>query len=158
MRLSFIAFLFSAFLFSYSPLFGQVNAVNRDAYRIHIHQTTSEIVIDGIIDEEPWAVAERATDFHRVLPIDTGYAASQTEVMVTYNKSNLYLAVVCYDTLPGRRPVESLRRDWSFPKNDNFIAFIDTYNDQTNGFAFGISAAGAQWDGQQANGGFVSLD
>ena len=158
MRLSFIAFLFSVFLFSYSPLFSQVNAVNRDAYRIHIHQTTSEIVIDGIIDEEPWAVAERATDFHRVLPIDTGYAASQTEVMVTYDKSNLYLAVTCYDTLPGKRPVESLRRDWSFPKNDNFIAFIDTYNDLTNGFAFGVSAAGAQWDGQQANGGFVSLD
>jgi hypothetical protein len=93
-----------------------------------------------------------------VLPTDTGYAASRTEVMVTYDKINLYLAVICYDTLPGKRPVESLRRDWSFPKNDNFIAFIDTYNDQTNGFAFGINAAGAQWDGQQSNGGSVSLD
>lgn len=158
MRLSIIAFLSSVFLFNCSALFGQVNAVNRDAYRIHIHQTTSEIVIDGITDEEPWAIAERAANFHRVLPTDTGYAISQTEVMVTYDKLNLYLAAICYDTLPGKRPVESLRRDWSFPKNDNFIAFIDTYNDQTNGFAFGINAAGAQWDGQQANGGFVSLD
>lgn len=78
--------------------------------------------------------------------------------MVTYDESNLYIAVICYDTVHGKRPVESLRRDWSFPKNDNFIAFIDTYNDQTNGFAFGINAAGAQWDGLQANGGYVSLD
>jgi len=158
MKPSFIVPPLIIFLLVCSPLFGQVNAVNRDAYRIHVHQTTSEIVIDGIIDEEPWAIAERAANFHRVLPTDTGYAASQTEVMVTYDKSNLFLAVICYDTLPGKRPVESLRRDWSFPKNDNFIAFIDTYNDQTNGFAFGINAAGAQWDGQQANGGFVSLD
>ncbi|GIS71633.1 MAG: hypothetical protein CM1200mP10_12100 [Candidatus Neomarinimicrobiota bacterium] len=58
----------------------------------------------------------------------------------------------------GKRPVESLRRDFSFPKNDNFIIFMDTYNDQTNGFAFGVSAAGAQWDGIQADGGDVSLD
>ncbi len=36
--------------------------------------------------------------------------------------------------------------------------FIDTYNDQTNGFSFGVSAAGAQWDGVQANGGTVNLD
>jgi len=51
-----------------------------------------------------------------------------------------------------------MRRDFEFGKNDNFIAFIDTYNDQTNGFAFGISAAGAQWDGLQFEGGFVNLD
>jgi hypothetical protein len=69
-----------------------------------------------------------------------------------------YIGIICYDTLPGKRPAESLRRDFSFGKNDNFIAFIDTYNDQTNGFAFGISAAGAQWEGIQANGGFVSLN
>jgi len=51
-----------------------------------------------------------------------------------------------------------LRRDFNFLKNDNFVVFIDTYNDQTNGFAFGVSAAGAQWDGVQANGGTVNLD
>lgn len=158
MRFSIIAFPLIIFLIVCSSLFGQVNAVNRAAYRIHIHQTTSEIVIDGIFDEEAWLVAERAARFHRVLPTDTGYALAQTEVMLTYDESNLYIAIICHDTLPGKRPVESLRRDWSFQKNDNFIAFIDTYNNQTNGFAFGINAAGAQWDGLQANGGSVSLD
>ena len=43
--------------------------------------------------------------------------------------------------------VESLRRDFNFSKNDNFIFFLDTYNDQTNGFTFGTNAVGAQWDG-----------
>ena len=90
--------------------------------------------------------------------MDTGFAQAQTEVKMYYDESNIYMGIICHDTLPGKRPVESLRRDFSFGRNDNFIAFIDTYNDRTNGFAFGISAAGAQWEGMQANGGFVSLE
>ena len=42
-------------------------------------------------------------------------------------------------------------------KNDNFLLILDTFNDITNGFAFGINAAGAQWDGQQYDGGPVNL-
>lgn len=130
---------------------------NRADYRIHIAETTSPMTIDGIFDEPAWQTAEKVTNFHRVLPIDTGYARSQSEVMMTYDQQNLYLAIIFYDDLPGKRPVESLRRDFSFGKNDNFLLFMDTYNDQTNGFSFGASAAGAQWDGIQANGGSVNL-
>nr|ABD75760.1 hypothetical protein [uncultured bacterium] len=78
--------------------------------------------------------------------------------MMAYDKSNLYMAIICHDTLPGKRPVESFRRDWNFGKNDNFFAAIDTYNDQTNGFAFGVNAVGGQWDGIQSQGGNVSLE
>lgn len=146
---------FCAFLFS---TLAQSDAVNRDFYKLHIGKTDEKITVDGILNEPIWKAAEKTGKFARILPIDTGFASAQTVVMMVYDKSNIYLAAICYDTLPGKRPVESLRRDFSFGKNDNFIAFIDTYNDQTNGFAFGISAAGAQWDGLQANGGFVSLD
>jgi hypothetical protein len=54
--------------------------------------------------------------------------------------------------------VESLKRDWNFGKNDNFIFFMDTYGDLTNGFAFGTNAAGAQWDGTMFDGGSVDLN
>jgi hypothetical protein len=158
MKLPFIFSFSTLFLLVQIFLFGQIDPVNRENYRIHILRTNIKIVIDGLLEEKVWLQSEHAENFHRVLPIDTGYALAQTEVMLTYDESNLYIAIICHDTFPGKRPIESLRRDWFFPKNDNFIAFIDTYNDQTNGFAFGISAAGAQWDGLQANGGFVSLD
>jgi len=137
---------------------GQRGPVNRQRFRIKATPVREEITIDGVLDEQAWSYAERADDFYRILPIDTGFARAQTEVMIVYDKTNLYMGIICHDTLPGKRPVESMRRDFEFGKNDNFIAFIDTYNDQTNGFAFGISAAGAQWDGLQAEGGFVSLD
>lgn len=132
---------------------GQTRGVNRQKYRIHINQTDQPIAIDGLLQEEVWSVAEKAENFQLVLPIDEGFARAQTEVMVTYDESNLYIGIICFDPTPGKRVVESLRRDFSFGKNDNFIVFIDTYNDFTNGFAFGISAAGAQWEGSQANGG-----
>lgn len=136
----------------------QNKGVNREDYQISIIKSTSAIEVDGQLDEEQWENAALAANFHRVLPTDTGYAQAQTEVRLCYTESTLYLGIVCLDPSPGKRPVESLRRDFVFGKNDNFIVFIDTYNDQTNGFAFGISPAGAQWDGIQANGGGVNLD
>lgn len=151
--------LLSAILFSFNTILsGQSKGINRQKYQVHITETKSTITIDGILDEPVWETVEKAANFQRVLPTDTGFANSQTEVKLTYTESTLYLGIVCFDPTPGKRPVESLRRDFNFMKNDNFIVFIDTYNDQTNGFAFGISAAGAQWDGQQANGGTVNLD
>lgn len=139
-------------------LSGQSKGINREKYRINISKTSESIVVDGIMDENIWQLAEKTCPFQRVLPTDTGYAAAQTVVRVAYSESALYIGIICYDPSSGKRPVESLRRDFSFMKNDNFIAFIDTYNDQTNGFAFGVSSAGAQWDGVQANGGAVNLD
>ncbi|NND09173.1 MAG: carbohydrate binding family 9 domain-containing protein [Saprospiraceae bacterium] len=137
---------------------GQDSHPNRSDFQIRAEQTSIAIKIDGSLDDQAWKTAAKATDFFLVLPIDSGYARAQTEVMVAYDHDNFYMAILCHDPLPGRRPAESLRRDFSFGKNDNFLVFIDTYNDQTNGFSFGISAAGAQWDGLQANGGSVSLD
>ena len=150
--------LFFAILFGYALVFGQIKGINRDKYRINIAVTSDTIAIDGILDEPVWNNPNRATHFQRVLPTDTGFAIAQTVVRVTYSQSTLYVGIVCLDPTPGKRPVESLRRDFNFQKNDNFVVFIDTYNDQTNGFAFGVSAAGAQWDGMQANGGTCNLD
>ena len=156
-RTSFV--LFSAILLCLNTiLLGQSKGLNREKYRINISKTDNAINVDGILDEPVWLSADKADKFMRVLPTDTGYASAQTEVRLTYTESILYIGIICYDPIPGKRPVESLRRDFAFGKNDNFIAFIDTYNDQTNGFAFGISPAGAQWDGLQANGGTVNLN
>ena len=141
-----------------SNLSGQVRGVNREKFRIHIKETNEKMTVDGLLDEKAWSESETATRLQRVLPTDTGYAAAQTEIKLTYTPTTLYMGIICYDPNPGKRPVESLRRDFNFLKNDNYITFIDTFNDQTNGFAFGVSAAGAQWDGIQANGGTVNLN
>ncbi|MDX9726222.1 MAG: DUF5916 domain-containing protein [Bacteroidales bacterium] len=131
---------------SSSVLLCQSRAINRDKYVIRIAETSEKITLDGILDEETWKTAERTGMFQRVTPTDTGFAKAQTTVMVAHDGSDIYLAAVCYDPTPGKRPVQSLRRDFSFMGNDNFAVFFDTFNDQTNGFGFYVSAAGVQYD------------
>ena len=101
-------------------------AKKNQAYRLHIRHASSAILIDGIIDEKAWNDAEVAKDFFMVLPMDTSRALVQTEVRMTYDENYLYVSAVCYNTVQGPYMVESLRRDFAFLKNDNFIFFMDT--------------------------------
>lgn len=128
-----------------------------ESYQLHIHPASSPIKVDGVLDELAWQEAEIATHFFMVLPMDTSYAKVRTEVRMTYDHQNLYLIAVCYNAVPGPYMVESLRRDFTFGKNDNFLLFMDPFDDQTNGFSFGANAAGAQWDGLMYEGGKVDL-
>ncbi|WP_247234346.1 DUF5916 domain-containing protein [Telluribacter sp. SYSU D00476] len=126
-------------------------------YKYHIHAATSAIKIDGVMDEEAWQSAEVASNFYMIQPMDTSYSRARTDVRMAYDKQNLYILVVNYKPIPGTLIVESLKRDFNFGKNDNFLLFMDTFNDRTNGFSFGANAVGAQWDGQQHDGGAVDL-
>jgi len=88
--------------------------------------------------------------------MDTSKANVRTDVRMTYDDEHLYLIAINYHA-PGHYVVESLRRDFVFGKNDNFLVFIDPFNDLTNGFSFGANVAGAQWDGIMYEGGKVDL-
>ena len=126
-------------------------------YKLNIRPASSAIKIDGLMDEKAWQDTEVAQNFFMVLPMDTSLAKVKTEVRMTYDENNLFISAVCFNGLDGEYMVESLRRDFAFQKNDNFIVFIEPFNDLTNGFAFGANAVGAQWDGQMSNGGSVDL-
>lgn len=137
----------------------QVNAQKKNKdFRLHIRKTTSPVIIDGIINEKAWQKTDVADDFYMVLPQDTSKASDHSEIRMTYDDKNLYLAATFYNSTPGTYYVESLRRDFSFGKNDNFLLFIDPFNNQTTGFSFGSNAAGAQWDGTMYGGGRVDLN
>jgi hypothetical protein len=127
------------------------------SYRLHMVKASSTVQIDGVMDEQAWLDADVASEFFMILPMDTSYAEVLTDVRMTYDDQNLYIFVTNYHGLPGPYMVESLRRDFNFGKNDNFLLFMDPFDDQTNGFSFGANAAGAQWDGIMYNGGSVDL-
>jgi Domain of unknown function (DUF5916)/Carbohydrate family 9 binding domain-like len=127
-------------------------------FELHIHKTTESVVIDGSSNDDAWLKTETAGDFFMVLPMDTSKARVRTEVKMTYDNNNLYILAICH--LQKKHPymVESLRRDFVFGKNDNFIFFLDPFNDLTNGYTFGANAAGAQWDGSLYEGGKADLN
>ena len=134
-----------------------INTFNKD-FVYNVKKMQSTIKIDGVIEEQDWDAAQKATDFYRVLPIDTGFAFQQSVILMTYDDKALYLAQIFYDTIPGKRVMESFRRDFNFGSNDNLLVFFDTFLDQTNGFSFGVSASGAKWDGTMSDGHSISLD
>jgi len=128
-----------------------------EAYKLQMHRAKAPIIIDGVLDEPDWQAADVATDFYMITPMDTSFASVRTDVRMTFDNNNLYLIAVNYHALPGPYMVESLRRDFAFGKNDNFLLFMDPFEDLTNGFSFGANAAGAQWDGIMYEGGKVDL-
>ncbi|WP_375446527.1 DUF5916 domain-containing protein [uncultured Fibrella sp.] len=128
-----------------------------ESFQYAIKRATSPIRVDGVADEEAWQQTQLATDFHMVLPMDTSRANVPTDVRMTYDDQNIYVVAICYFPKGQRYMVESLRRDWNFGKNDNFFLMLDTFDDQTNGFAFGVNAAGAQWDGLMYDGNKINL-
>jgi hypothetical protein len=149
--------IFITICMSAGSLLGQ--KVN-ESYRYHIQKTDFPVVIDGRMEEPGWQNAQNATDFFMITPMDTTYANLKTEVRLTYDSDNIYLFVVNYLSadFQGEYVVESLRRDFNFGRNDNFLLAMDTYDDQTNGFSFGANAAGAEWDGMMSDGGSMNLN
>jgi hypothetical protein len=150
-----VTFLLYFFGFSYLQTSAQKK---NEAYQLHIRKTTLPVKIDGIMNEEAWQQTDVADNFFMVTPMDTSLARVRTEVRMTYDDRNIYLIALCYNALPGSYYVESMRRDFVFGRNDNFLLFMDPFNDQTNGFSFGANAAGAQWDGTMFAGGSVDLN
>ncbi len=127
-------------------------------YVLHIQKMEGEIILDGVIDEEDWLRADVADDFFMVTPYDTSYSVAKSEIRMTYDDDALYLALIFYDAVEDApRVVESLRPDFRFGANDNFLMFIDPFNDLTTGFSFGVNAAGARWDGTMSDGYAVDL-
>lgn len=135
-----------------------VSQKKNEAYQLNVSRASSAIVIDGLMNDSAWSRCDVARDFFMVLPMDTSRAIAPTEVRMAYDDHNIYLIATCFHAMEGPYFVESLRRDFIFGKNDNFLVFIDPFDDQTNGFSFGANAAGAQWDGTMYGGGSVDLN
>ena len=127
-------------------------------YRLHIKKASGPIIIDGLGNDLAWQDAEEANDFFMVLPMDNGKANEPTTIKMTYDDTNLYLLATFYNATESNYFVESLRRDFSFGKNDNFLLFLDPFNNQTTGFSFGSNAYGAQWDGTMYDGSKIDLN
>ncbi|MFB6306522.1 MAG: DUF5916 domain-containing protein, partial [Flavobacteriales bacterium] len=122
---------------------------------LHIDKKKDEIKVNGKLDEETWKKANTANRFYQNFPADTSYAEIKTEVKMSYDKNNLYLAAICHDTTKGDNVIQSLKRDFDMNKSDAFILLLGPFRDKTNGFAFYVNPKGARGEAMiQRGGGF----
>ena len=139
----------TVFLFLIFPFFLSA----QDVRMMRIQKAQGKITLDGKLNEADWQAADVASDFQQTFPYDTSLAATKTEVRLTYDEKNLYVAAICYDTLDGQYIIESLKRDFSFPVSDAFGIFLDPFDDGANGFNFAVNPLGVQREGLVQNGG-----
>ena len=110
------------------------------------------------MDDPDWLNAEVATGFHQYFPFDSSLALFQTEVRLTYDDHFLYVHAIMFSSEGRKYVTPSLRRDYRGEANDAFVLQLDTYQDQTNSFSFGINPYGVQREGFVSNGGVVRED
>ena len=109
-------------------------------------------VLDGdVLNDVAWADAMPVSGFLQSTPNEGEPATERTEVRVIFTEDTVYFGVVCYDRDPASIIVSDSRRDSSMNDADSFQMVLDTFNDQQNGFVFGTTPAGQEYDGQVVN-------
>ena len=105
--------------------------------------------VDGnVLDDPAWAAVQPVSGFQQTAP-DAGQPATErTEVRVVFTDDTIYFGVVCYDTDPTGIIMSDSRRDSSMNDADSFQMVLDTFSDRQNGFVFGTTPAGQEYDGQ----------
>ncbi len=105
-------------------------------------------MIDGQLDENVWKTARPATGFVQNAPLAGHPASERTEVRILYDDVALYVGAWLLDSDPGGIIAGETRRDASPNETDGFLILLDTFLDGQNGFVFGTTPTGIEYDGQ----------
>ncbi len=139
-------FIWSLCLFASIQLASQTTA-NQHNYQYKIKRTTDEISIDGELNEAVWKSAQVAGNFIYSFPVDDRPSEEeyQTEVMVSYDDRNIYVAAILHGVGPYMIP--TLKRDaGEFWSGEVFTVIFDPVNEKNLGFEFSTNTASVQFD------------
>lgn len=100
--------------------------------------------IDGLLEDTIWGLADRQGNFTQQQPVGGVPGTERTYVQVLYDRSNLYVSIICQDSDPERIRDIFDRRD-AISGDMTGIA-IDSYLDRRTAFEFNLSAAGQKMD------------
>jgi Carbohydrate family 9 binding domain-like len=104
--------------------------------------------IDGKVIDEAWLKVAPYSTFTQTDPIEGAPATERTEVRVLFDKTSVYIGIICFDSEPDKIIVNQNRRDADLTESDAVIVVFDTFNDNQNAFVFGTNPIGIEYDGQ----------
>ncbi len=114
--------------------------------KLNASRAGSAITVDGKLDEEEWAHAEKATGFVQNSPYPGAKSIRETEVSIIYDNTAVYIGAVMHDNPDSVLQQLTARDNFGDANTDVFVVTFDTYSDKQNGFVFGVTAAGVQAD------------
>jgi Domain of unknown function (DUF5916)/Carbohydrate family 9 binding domain-like len=128
---------------AFSPAASAAEPAQRAVYRVE--RTEEAIQIDGRLDEGVW---QREPSFRlefETRPAENQPPPVQTEVWITYDVNNLYVAFRAHDPDPRQIRARYSDRDKAF--SDDFVGIVlDTFDDERRGFEFFSNPLGVQMD------------
>ncbi len=110
-------------------------------------RVTTDIVVDGSLDEAPWRRAPKIGELVQRIPRAGTKPTQRTDVTLLYDQNNIYVGVMCYDTEPERVLASEMQRDAQLRADDRVSIIFDTFRDQSNAFYFTTNPNGALVDG-----------
>ena len=127
----------------------QESASQKHAAKSYIVKpASSEINVDGVLDEPAWANAAAGDLPYEWLPGDNIPAPVDTEFLITFSYSHLYIGLRCFDPNPTQIRAHLMDRDDTdiLIQDDHISILIDPFNDERRGFQFRINPLGVQAD------------
>jgi len=113
-------------------------------------RTDESIRIDGILSEEIWQRAIPAPPLIQDEPNEGAQPSQPSDIWIVYDDEALYVGARLYDSAPDSIVARLGRRDSDW-NTDLFLIALSPFNDKRTAYFFGVSAAGAIYDGKFYN-------
>ena len=107
---------------------------------------TSAPVIDGVLDDDVWALAKPITDFHQTRPGDQTPTSEDTEVRILYTEDAIYIAARMDDSEPDLIATPTLRHGQGLGPDDRLVIILDPFNTRRTGYRFETNLNGVRHD------------
>jgi hypothetical protein len=114
--------------------------------RLRAAPLSSDLRLDGRLDEAAWASADSIVDLTQVEPVEGGVPSARTVVKVLADADVLVIGVVAYDPDTAGIVSFSKRRDASLRREDHVKIVLDTFLDGRSGYVFAVNPSGARYD------------
>ena len=114
--------------------------------QLQIRNNGGSIKVDGVIEDGEWDKAARADNFVERQPGINLPPDVKTEVYITYDHDNLYVAFNCYDDPSSIRATMCQRDQYSSGDDDVVMFLLDTYANASWAYEFYVNPYGVQKD------------
>jgi hypothetical protein len=109
-------------------------------------RTSTNIDIDGKLNESAWASAVPSGDFTQSYPNVGAKPTDPTEVRILYDDLALYVGVRMFDSRPDSIAAQLARRDVTGIYSDWLHVMVDSYRDRRTSFRFSVNPRSVQKD------------
>ncbi|MFQ5650225.1 MAG: DUF5916 domain-containing protein [bacterium] len=116
------------------------------AYEVNVRHIAQAPDLDGILSKNEWRNAAVIYNFTQKEPVEGAPSSEPTFILISYDDSNIYFGIRCFDQTPKAIVATEMRRDYDLSENDYVEIIIDTFHDQRNAYYFATNSLGARLD------------